>query len=60
MLQRLKAQVGKVNFNELYTLALLALGLPYICYIYFSWKEAVSVFIVTQIAIGLLSLREPK
>lgn len=57
---RLKAQAGNVigNLNELYVLALITIGLPAIFYIYFDWRAALTVFILTQIPLGLLRERE--
>jgi len=57
MLQRLKAQAGKINFNEIYTLALASFGIPYIFYIYLDLRAAIASFIITQIVFGVLRER---
>lgn len=54
MLARLK----KLSIDsELVTILLISLGLPFIAYMYFSIREAISIFIITQIVLGLLRIR---
>lgn len=54
MLARLKNI--KVD-SETVTILLISLGLPLIAYMYFSVREAVSLFIITQIVLGLIRIR---
>lgn len=59
MIQNIKLQAIKIknSLNELYTLALITVGLPAIFYIYIDWKAALTVFVVTQIALGIVRER---
>jgi hypothetical protein len=58
MLNRLKALAGKVLTNEVYTLLLITVGVPYVTYIWFGAKAAVTVFVLTQITLGIIRERE--
>jgi hypothetical protein len=57
MLERLKAQAGELNINELYTLALVTFGVPYIFYMFWGVKAAITSFVISQIALGILRER---
>jgi energy-converting hydrogenase Eha subunit E len=46
-----------INLQEYYTLSLITVGLPLIGLVYSGWKLALTIFILTQITIGLLYLR---
>lgn len=58
----LRALAGhiKANFVEGYTLLLIVVGPPLIAYIYVDAELALAVFIITQIALGILTLRVRK
>lgn len=43
--------------HENITMSLISLGLPLIAFMYFGWREAVTVAIITQISIGVLAIR---
>lgn len=62
MINRLKAQAGKLiaNRTELYTLALITIGIPGVFYVWFGWRAALTVFVFTQVALGIFSLRKDK
>lgn len=62
MIERLKALAGTLRKNmiEVAVYCLISFGLPWIVYAYIDLKAAVSVFIVLQIVLGVLSLREGK
>jgi hypothetical protein len=54
MLQAIK----KIKIDsETITLTLISLGLPYIAYIYFSTREAITTFIIVQIVLGLIRIK---
>jgi hypothetical protein len=59
MTQRIKTLAGKLkqNINEIYTLTLITLGLPFIVYLYFGLRASLSVFVVIQIVLGVLRER---
>lgn len=48
---RLKAHAGKLmaNLSDLYLLALLVIGLPYVVFLYADIRAALAVFVVSQI-----------
>ncbi len=52
MYQKLKAQAGKLN--ELWTVVLIFFGLPAVFYVYFDWKAALAVFVISQIVLGFV------
>jgi len=43
--------------NEYWTLGLLLVAPPLIAYLYLDWRAALSAFLITQLAIGLIRLR---
>jgi hypothetical protein len=45
------------NLYESYVLGLIVLGLPLVGLIYGGWREAVTVFILVNIGLGVLALR---
>ena len=59
ILTSLKAQAGTLrsNFTEVYTYCLISFGLPLVAFVYLDWKAALTTFVITQIAIGLLAVR---
>lgn len=59
---RTKALAGAVKENgiEIYTFLLLALGVPAVAYVYYDWRAALAVFVVSQIGIGFLALRNDR
>jgi len=59
ILTSIKAQAGTLrsNFTEVYTYCLISFGLPLVALVYLDWRAALSVFVVTQIAIGVFALR---
>lgn len=61
-LRTVKAQAGRIKANgvEVYTTLLIVAGLPFIAYIYAGWKPAVTVTIIVQTALGMVSLRGAK
>lgn len=56
----LKALAGKIrtNFIEWNTLLAIVVGLPAIAYLYVDVKLAAAVFIMVQIALGVVALRK--
>lgn len=55
----LKALAGTIrtNFVEGYTYLCISVGLPAVAYVFADWRYALAVFVATQIAIGVLALR---
>lgn len=62
LLTSLKALAGKLteNFIERWTIALIVVGLPAIAYIYGDWRAAIVAFVIPQIIIGYLVIRNTK
>lgn len=58
VLNSIKAHAGKIKEDavEVWTMALITVGIPVIAYIFVGWKWAFVAFVVTQITVGLLSL----
>lgn len=62
ILRKIKAQAGKVRANatELYTLALIAVGIPAIFYLQHGAEAAFAVMVLIHVGLGLLSLKVNK
>lgn len=54
---RLKALAGKVRFSELYTLAVISFGIPYVVYLYADLRAAIATFIASQVILGIVNLK---
>lgn len=56
MLHRLTT--NNPNALEYYVTALLFIGPPLVAFIYFDWRAALSTFVVSQLVVGVLALRQ--
>lgn len=57
MIKTLMKRLNNPDLLEYYVMALLAIGLPLVAYVYFDWKAALATFVISQSVIGLLALR---